>query len=224
MTGLPLLVARQSLLDAAVLLGLGGVLLLAVSWVEGGAGKSLGLLATLGPIALGAGTAHRLARARAAGVVDGWEALGHAPHKLLAPLLGVAVALAVLCLVMPVATAAVPLPPPVDPALGAWWSSGWQGLPARVWGVPPGDLGLVDLITRWRQQAPPGARAGVDGGELIRRTSLALAWPIAVIAGSRGALGSGRVGSPARGALWATAATAGWLLVGALAVGAYSMM
>jgi hypothetical protein len=224
MRGLPALVARQSLVDAGALLGLGGALLLAVGWVEVGVGNSLGLLVTLAPVALGAATAHRLERVRADGVLDGWEGLGYSPGKLLRPLVAVAVGLGLACVVLPVETAAVPLPPPVDPALGAWWSSGWLGLPERAWSVPPGELGLPELISRWRLEAPTGARAAVDGGELIRRVSLALAWPIAVGVASRGPLAPGRRGSPVRGAVSTVLATTCWILAGALTVGAYSMM
>lgn len=208
-----------------LMLVVAGAAALAVTMVESGGGtRPLGLLVTLAPMALAAATGLRFSRARLAGAVDGWETLGGAPAGLVGPLMLAAVGIGLCVLVGPVPSAPLPLSAPVEAAASVWWVEGWTAPPGERWTVPPGELGLGELWDRWLETPPPGARGGVDGAELLRRVSLVLAWPLAVLAGAwRPLQVGGREHSSTSAALFACAVVAGWMSFGALAVGAYSM-
>jgi hypothetical protein len=224
MRSLPATLAFGSARDAALLLGGAALVAGAVVRLEG-TGSVVGVLMSLAPLALAASTGRSFAEARRAGDLDGWEGLGRSPWTLLVPLLLGALGVGAACLVLPLPSAAAPLPPPVDPDLAAWWSSGWRGLPDGSWRLAPGELGLSDLVARLAREAPAGARRGVDGAELLRRASLAAAWPLGVLAGALGPLSSHRRGDAGTGraSLLGALVCAGWLCVGALAVGLYSI-
>ncbi len=196
----------------------------AVSAVEGRA--VTGWMPALGPLALAGATGLRFARARSAGAVDGWTALGGAPEALARPLGMTALVCGLVFLFFgsPSSLFAVPSPVPVDATV--WWTGdGWGAAPGARWRVEPGLLPLGDLVSRWWEGPPPGARAHVDGAELLRRLNLALAWPIAVVAGSWMPLRSARrsVAASSAAALRGAALVGAWVAIGSLVVGAYSM-
>jgi|GEM_PF-4183359 len=219
MTGLPRSLAQSTLLDSALAVAVLAAVVWAVSAVE--TGEPLGVLAAISPMVLAAATGRRTALLRARGELAGWQALGRSPIELVVPLAALAVALGLATLALPSATTITPLPAPLS--ADVWWSAGWGPVPDPRWLVPPDALSLPELLSRWRESVPAGARAGVDGGELLRRFAMACAWPLAVLAGIWGPATRTRAPGEGSAALLAVAWSAGWLVLAALAVGAYSM-
>ena len=187
MTRAALLVSlRATLVALAALTVCVGALAL-ISAVEPGAGPPWrALVLLLGPVALGGAAAATLAMEQRGGRWAGWESLGRDPRRLLLPLLAVVVAGGTLELagVAPVS----PLPSPVAPDIGAWWdpaTGAWTEPPPASWATGPHELSLADLTRRGGQEVPPGARRGVDRGELVRRLGLAASWLLALLAAVR---------------------------------------
>lgn len=221
---LPRVLALETALWTLALTAAASAAAAAVSAVESSA--VTGWMPALAPLALAAATGLRFARARSAGAVDGWMALGGAPESLAAPL-GLAAAVCGLALLLwgsPSSLFALPSPVPADATV--WWTGeGWGAAPGARWRIEPGLLSFEELVSRWWEGPPPGARAHVDGAELLRRLNLALAWPIAVIAGTWTPLRSARRSAVASSAaaLRGASVVGAWIAVGSLAAGAYSM-
>lgn len=171
--------------DAALILVALGALATALVAVDAGSRPQVGLALLLGPVALGAATGGRRAALRGGGELDGWRALGRSDAQLLTPLLLSAALAGLMALVLPAPSSWAALPAPLGAGLPGWTGAEWTTAPAGDWTTEPGRLWLPQLVQRWLAVAPPGARAQVDAGELVRRAGLALAWPGAVLCGGR---------------------------------------
>jgi len=111
-------------------------------------------------------------------------------------------------------------PAPVS-AEAELWPDGerWSRPDLSRWKSVPASLSTPELLRRIRQQAPQGARSGVDLGELVRRLAWALAWPGGVLLGAWRGLRCTTVRSRAQGspALRAAIETISGLVVWLLA-------